>query len=216
MSEARAVILARVRTATADVPPGEVPAWQAPEREATPSLVGAARLARFRERALDYGVGVTAVGAEQELPAALGSLFARHQAGRVVVPADLPPSWRPSGVELIADDPPIRSEFLAEADGALTGCVLAIAETGTVVLDGGAAQGRRLLTLLPDLHVCVVRAEQIVADLPDAFERLVAARPTTFVSGPSATADIEFQRVEGVHGPRRLEIVLQAPTAALS
>ena len=100
-------------------------------------------------------------------------------------------------------------------DGVLTGCALAIAETGTIVLDGGARSGRRAITLVPDYHVCVVEAERIVAAIPDAVAALAEAaaegRPVTFVSGPSATSDIELDRVEGVHGPRTLDVfVVQA------
>jgi len=97
---------------------------------------------------------------------------------------------------------------LDDPDTALTGCALAIAETGTIVLDGGALSGRRALTLVPDHHVCIVRAEQIVSSVPEAFERLQPSGPITFVSGPSATSDIELERVEGVHGPRRLDVVV--------
>lgn len=97
---------------------------------------------------------------------------------------------------------------LDDADTALTGCALAIAETGTIVLDGGPLSGRRALTLIPDHHVCIVRADQVVSSVPEAFERLEPGRPITFVSGPSATSDIELQRVEGVHGPRRLDVVV--------
>jgi L-lactate dehydrogenase complex protein LldG len=97
---------------------------------------------------------------------------------------------------------------LDDPDTALTGCAIAIAETGTIVLDGGPLSGRRALTLIPDHHVCIVRAEQVVGSVPEAFERLKPGRPITFVSGPSATSDIELQRVEGVHGPRRLDVVV--------
>jgi L-lactate dehydrogenase complex protein LldG len=113
-----------------------------------------------------------------------------------------------------ADEPPLTLEQLEHCDGVLTGCALAIALTGTIVLDAGAAQGRRALSLVPDLLICVVRAEQIVGSVPQAFDRLGGAirqgRPVTFISGPSATSDIELERVEGVHGPRRLEVVLAA------
>jgi L-lactate dehydrogenase complex protein LldG len=120
----------------------------------------------------------------------------------------------PTGVELLRDDPPLDLAALDDVDGVLTGCALAIAETGTLVLDAAPASGRRALTLVPDLHVCVVGEDQIVADLPEAIAALRGAaedrRPITFVSGPSATSDIEFERIEGVHGPRMLEVVVVA------
>ena len=124
------------------------------------------------------------------------------------MPAALPGAWRPDGLELVVDDG-LSPRELDALDGALTGCALAIAETGTIVLDGGELSGRRALTLVPDLHVCVVEAAQVVATVPDAIRALDRARgPITLVSGPSATSDIELSRVEGVHGPRRLEVVL--------
>ena len=114
------------------------------------------------------------------------------------------------GLELVADDPPLGARALDGFDGVLSGCALAIAETGTIVLDGGARSGRRAITLVPDYHVCVVEAERIVAAVPDAVAALGEAaaegRPITFVSGPSATSDIELDRVEGVHGPRTLDV----------
>ena len=113
------------------------------------------------------------------------------------------------------EDASLGARELDALDGVVTGCALGIAETGTIVLDGAEASGRRALTLVPDLHLCVVHEEQIVASVPDAVDRLAeaarAGRPITLVSGPSATSDIELDRVEGVHGPRRLEVLVVAP-----
>ena len=136
---------------------------------------------------------------------------ARVAPRRLAVPAELPRRWRPRGVELV-EDADLPNEQLDALDGVLTGCALAIAETGTIVLDGGARQGRRALTLVPDWHLCVVEVDQIVETVPQAVERLEPAvregRPLTFVSGPSATSDIELSRVAGVHGPRALTVLL--------
>jgi L-lactate dehydrogenase complex protein LldG len=161
----------------------------------------------FCERCADYRATVRRVSAA-ELPAAVAAACAERGARRLVTPPGGPSELE--GLELVADDPPLGPRELDGFDGVLTGCALAIAETGTIVLDGGARSGRRAITLVPDYHVCVVEAERIVAAIPDAVAALAEAaaegRPVTFVSGPSATSDIELDRVEGVHGPRTLDV----------
>ncbi|WP_433385661.1 LutC/YkgG family protein [Micromonospora sp. KLBMP9576] len=126
---------------------------------------------------------------------------------RVVVPPGLPRHWLPGTVAALTDDDLPRQQ-LAAVDGVVTAAAVAVVETGTVILDAGADQGRRVITLLPDVHVCVLRTDQVVAGVPDALARLAPGRPLTWISGPSATSDIELDRVEGVHGPRHLHVVL--------
>jgi L-lactate dehydrogenase complex protein LldG len=206
VSDARADVLARVRDALGPgVAVPEVPRGYRPAGEPAPSGGNVVEL--FCERVADYRATVHRVGAA-ELPAAVAAACAERGARRLVTPPGGPTALE--GLELVADDPPLSARELDGFDGVLTGCALAIAETGTIVLDGGARSGRRAITLVPDYHACVVEAERIVASVPDAVAALAEAaaqgRPITLVSGPSATSDIELDRVEGVHGPRTLDV----------
>jgi L-lactate dehydrogenase complex protein LldG len=208
VSGGREAVLARVRAALG--PAAEVPEVPRAYREA--GALGARSdpvpADLFCERVADYRATVSRVSAE-ELPGALRAACEQREAQRIALPAQAPP-WTVEGVELVRDDPPLSPRQLDELDGVLSGCALAIAETGTIVLDGVGACGRRALTLVPDYHLCVVRSVDIVLSVPDCIAALaqVAAegRPITFISGPSATVDIELVRVEGVHGPRTLDV----------
>jgi L-lactate dehydrogenase complex protein LldG len=166
-------------------------------------------VARFCERAAEYRATVRRVGADG-LADAVVAAAKEHGATRLAVPPGAPRHIQ--GLELLIDDPPISARGLDAVDGVLSGCALAIAETGTIVLDGGDRSGRRALTLVPDLHICLVEAADVHAGVPDAIAALAPAaaegRPLTFISGPSATSDIELNRVEGVHGPRTLVILV--------
>jgi L-lactate dehydrogenase complex protein LldG len=194
---ARDEVLARVRSALATHPP--VPELRRDYRLADDTP---ASLDLLVDRLEDYRAVVHRVAAP-EVAATLG----RVARGRIVVPAGFPEDWL-GAVEVVRDAPALSAAELDELDGVVTTCALAIAETGTVVLDAGPGQGRRAVTLVPDHHVVVVRAEQVVATVPQALAQLDPRRPQTWISGPSATSDIELQRVEGVHGPRRLDVVL--------
>lgn len=212
MSDAREEILSRVRAALGDVP-GAEPAGAEPPRkyETSSPLEGEELVARFCERVADYRANVFRTEAAG-IPLAIREALTAHGARRIAVPADAPGEWTAEIDEPISDAKPLSPAELDTLDGVLTGAALAIAETGTIVLDGGAEQGRRALSLVPDLHVCVVRADRIVGTVPEAIEALEPAasegRPLTLISGPSATSDIELRRVEGVHGPRRLEVIV--------
>lgn len=205
-------VLAAARAALAGTPVASRP---------TPSYrrqVEGDTVARFIERVSDYRARVTRTTADA-LPRILGELLASPpplatgvaapRSGAVVVPPGLAEAWIPSDFEIRVDEG-LSHEELDQARAVITACALGIAETGTIVLDGGSGQGRRALSLLPDHHLCVVPVAQIVSSVPEAVAALDVTRPLTWISGPSATSDIELRRVEGVHGPRRLDVVVLA------
>lgn len=221
MSVSREMILARIREANRERA-GQVDADYAAlprlYRLAHHEAAGHDTVALFAERAADYRATVERC-APDDLPEAVAAALERRGAAaaasspgaaRFVVPADVPAAWLSKYPDsaVVLDEPALPVTDLDVSAGAVTGCAVAIAETGTIVLDHGAAQGRRALSLVPDFHLVIVRAEQIEPDLPGALARLDPRRPCTFISGPSATSDIELIRVEGVHGPRNLHILV--------
>jgi L-lactate dehydrogenase complex protein LldG len=215
VTAAREEILARIRAAAGPAAASaEVDAAYAAlprgYRRAHHDPAGADIVALFAERAGDYRAVVERVPADG-LPAAVARVLAGIS--RFVVPDGLPSEWLaelppPTADKIVRDDPPLSARDLDRVFGVVTGCATAIAETGTVVLDHGPGQGRRALTLVPDFHLVVVQAGQVEADIAGALARLDPARPHTLISGPSATSDIELIRVEGVHGPRNLHILI--------
>ncbi|MFN8488246.1 MAG: LUD domain-containing protein [Caldilineaceae bacterium] len=217
MSTARALILQRIQTALKDGTPTAQPQVQ-------PSNGAIARdyrqrdeaprediIARFIERVTEYKAQVRRVE-ENQLAAAIAEALKARSVERLVVPADLPDAWLPASITLLRDNGDLSYDTLDSGQGVLTGCALGIAQTGTIVLDHGAYQGRRAISLVPDYHLCIVREAQVVGLAPEAIAQLEkaarAGRPITFISGPSATSDIELNRVEGVHGPRTLEVLV--------
>jgi L-lactate dehydrogenase complex protein LldG len=212
-------VLGRIRDAIGDAPRPDVDqAYQELSRPYLRAHHDPARqdiVALFAERAADYRAVVERLP-EAEVPATVARVLRERGAqpegpAGFMIPPGFPAEWLAQlagEVTLVHDDPPLSAAQLDQLAGVVTGCAVAIAETGTIVLDHGAAQGRRALTLVPDFHLVIVRADQVSADLPDAFGRLDPARPQTLISGPSATSDIELIRVEGVHGPRTLHILV--------
>jgi L-lactate dehydrogenase complex protein LldG len=193
-------ILGRVRAALADVPSAEdfpVP------RDYERTRSGPDVVELLVDRLVDYKALVHEV---TDVATAVAETLARREARRVAAPEGIPAEWL-GEAEAVRDNglSPLDLDAL---DGVVTGCAVAIAETGTIVLDAAPDQGRRALTLVPDYHLCVVRKDQIVRTVPEALERLDPTRPLTWISGPSATSDIELNRVEGVHGPRTLEVLI--------
>ena len=228
MNPAREAILGKIRRALREEEVGPLGGIRTGEERTSPAIprdyrrrgtrVAGELLNLLQDRIVDYKA--TVVGCTlPELPSAVSRRLGARAALRLVTPGDLPDTWLKEisreRLEILRDLDPrtLSKEQLTSAHAVLTGCALAIAETGTLVLDGGATQGRRALTLLPDYHLCVVFQHQVVETVPEAVEALKGAAkeiraPLTLISGPSATSDIELIRVEGVHGPRTLEVIL--------
>lgn len=213
---AREEILGRIRKATADIrekdPVKDVDVEWA-YRQPTP-LEDV--LETFVENIEDYKARIERCTADRTADTIVAALE-ELGASSVLVPHGLDESWvraiEESGRTIFRDDPPLGNAELNETDAVVTASRVAAAETGTICLDHDTDQGRRALTLVPDRHVCVVREEQVVSDIPEAVGRLRESveqrRPITWISGGSATSDIELSRVEGVHGPRKLFVVLE-------
>ena len=202
---ARDEVLGRVRAAIA-------PARAAPDRSVPEEIPREYRtrsddgVEQFIDRLHHYQARTHRIPAG-ELDDTVRAILDDRGVRRIAVPDGIPDNWV-DHLELLRDEPALDAKTLDEADGVITTCTLAIAQSGTIVLDGGPGMGRRILSLVPDYHLCVVRTDQLVGSLPEAIGKLEPTRPLTFISGPSATVDIEMVRVRGVHGPRRLEVVL--------
>ncbi|MFG2729502.1 lactate utilization protein C [Streptomyces canus] len=201
-------ILGRVRRALADAPSEDTPIERRYLREHGDRSVEET-VELLAENLADYRAIVHRCTAA-DLPATLAGMLAARGAKTVLVPPGLERSWlAQADTEQVPDRVESTPHELDRIDSVVTACAVAVAETGTIVLDGGPDQGRRRITLVPDHHICVVRVpDQVVSSVPQALERLDPVRPLTWISGPSATSDIELDRVEGVHGPRTLEVVL--------
>lgn len=210
----RETILARVREALADVPPDEGPDDVVVPREYRRSSQVADTVELFAEALADYGATVHRIRADA-LPQTVRDICHGRSVRTMIAAPGFPEQFvTQAGVVLMRESPPMPPTSLDRADAVITNATLAIAETGTIVLVHGSGIGRRALTLVPDLHICVVRDDQVVATVPEAMDRIssLPSRPVTFVSGGSATSDIELVRVEGVHGPRILEVIVVAST----
>ena len=210
---AREEVLARIAAAYGAAPPAGISYGDITrEYRTTSDLEATTRTELLIDRLVDYRALVRQCRAD-DLGAEIANALSNRNAQTVVAPTGLDPSWTSgfSGSVLtdgVSADDQLSVSELDGVDGVITGCAVAIAQTGTLILDGSPSQGRRVITLIPDYHLCVVFADQIVADVPEALARLEATRPLTMISGPSATSDIELNRVEGVHGPRTLEVII--------
>jgi len=205
MDEARIAILARIDAAIGTSPADPSSDWEKLSRTyiRSDSLTGAAVIDLFEHRILDYGAHVFRCKPE-EVRATIAKILADRGTKQLIIPEGFPADWLTTGSTFTTDTNLSYGKF----DGVLTTATAAIAATGSIVLQHGPGQGRRALTLIPDYHLCIVKTDQIVETVPAAFARLDPLKPTTFISGPSATADIEMTRIKGVHGPRVMDVVL--------
>jgi L-lactate dehydrogenase complex protein LldG len=212
VSAAREEVLTRIRGALGPDPtPPDVPRDYRTTGEQEPG--SPALVAQLVDRLEDYKAAVISVGddgptSDTAIGQAVADTLADREIGQAITPAGTPYEWTSWLADVIVDDGTLDARALDRIPAVVTGAVVAVAETGTIALDGSPLCGRRAITLVPDVHVCVVRAADVVQTVPEALRRLDPARPLTFVSGPSATSDIELTRVEGVHGPRTLVVVL--------
>jgi L-lactate dehydrogenase complex protein LldG len=205
---AREEILSRIRTALPGDPLDPAASHASIPRlyNRTGTLTPEARLDLFIDRLVDYDTEIIPIETAAEIPAAI--IQAAHEE-RLIAPQDFPVEWLPATLAIALDDDLTTSE-IDNAQAVLTTCEVAIASTGTIILVHTGGQGRRALTLLPDHHICIVRRDQVVETVPEAFAAVASqsALPITTISGPSATSDIEMTRIRGVHGPRRLTVIL--------
>ncbi|MFJ6015598.1 lactate utilization protein C [Streptomyces sp. NPDC092952] len=207
MTTARETVLGRIKDALALAPAPQTTVARAYRTGRT--LPDGERLALFTDRLVDYKATVHTCTADRTAQV-VAEVLAERGARRIGVPAGLDPGWLDAyDGEVRRDSADVPAPRLDELDGVLTASAVGCAETGTIFLDGSPDQGRRALSLVPDLHVCVVDLSAVEAGVPEAVARLVPERPTTLISGPSATSDIELERVEGVHGPRTLAVVIR-------
>ncbi|MFJ4897425.1 MULTISPECIES: lactate utilization protein C [unclassified Streptomyces] len=207
MTTARETVLGRVRDALALAPAADTPIRR--DYRTGRTLPDAERLALFTDRLVDYKAQVHPCTAERTAEV-VAEVLRERGAGRIGVPAGLDPRWLDAyDGQVQRDSADIPAPRLDALDGVVTASAAGCAETGTIFLDGSPDQGRRALSLVPDLHVCVVDLSAVEVGVPEAVARLVPERPTTLISGPSATSDIELERVEGVHGPRTLAVVIR-------
>lgn len=210
---AREAVLGRVRSALSGT---ERTRWADIPREYRTERPEPDLVALFCERVADYQATVRQVG-PAEVPGALVEAARSAGSGRLLAPEGVPQAWcsaLEAEFELIRTG--MEIDDLDRVGGVVTTAAVGIASTGSVVLDHRGGQGRRADTLVPDVHLCVVREDQVVDDVPAAVARLDPAQPLTFISGPSATSDIELNRVEGVHGPRTLTVLVTPAPATPS